>query len=80
MRSVHTVGGSTTCESDEISFKSFIQFLVNFKYNDPELFETGDLDRFQSFTASLAYTFKMNEVWRFGTQTGIKIASNFSQK
>ena len=52
---------------------------VNFKYNDPELFETGDLDRFQSFTASLAYTFKMNEVWRFGAQTGIKIASNFSQ-
>ncbi len=52
---------------------------VNFKYNDPELFETGDLDRFQSFTASLAYTFKMNETWRFGAQTGIKIASNFSQ-
>ncbi|MDT0689525.1 DUF6268 family outer membrane beta-barrel protein [Salegentibacter sp. F188] len=52
---------------------------VNFKYDDPELFETGDLDRFQSFTASLAYTFKMKNDWRFGAQTGLKIASNFSR-
>ncbi|MDT0686894.1 DUF6268 family outer membrane beta-barrel protein [Autumnicola psychrophila] len=52
---------------------------VNFKYEDPEFFETSNLDRFQSITASLAYTFKMKNDWRFGAQTGIKIASNFSR-
>jgi len=52
---------------------------VNFKYEDPELFSIRDLDRFQSFTASLGYTFKMNEFWRFGAQGGVKIASNFSR-
>jgi hypothetical protein len=52
---------------------------VNFKYEDPEPFKTAKLDRFQSFTATLAYTFKMKDDWRFGVQTGIKIASNFSR-
>lgn len=52
---------------------------VHFKYEDPELFDTGDLDRFQSFTASLGYTFKMNELWRFGAEGGIKLASNFAK-
>ena len=52
---------------------------VNFKYNDPEDFDTNDLDRFQSFTATLGYTFKMNEYWRFGAEGGVKIASNFSR-
>ncbi|WP_341481562.1 DUF6268 family outer membrane beta-barrel protein [Christiangramia lutea] len=52
---------------------------VNFKYNDPEVFDTSDLDRFQSFTATLGYTFKIGEYWRFGAETGVKIASNFSK-
>ncbi|CAL65492.1 conserved hypothetical protein, secreted [Christiangramia forsetii KT0803] len=52
---------------------------VQFKYDDPVPFATSDLDRFQSFTASLGYTFKMNDIWRFGAQGGLKIASNFSQ-
>lgn len=52
---------------------------VHFKYEDEELFETRDLDRFQSFTASLGYTFKMNELWRFGAEGGIKLASNFAR-
>lgn len=51
---------------------------VNFKYNDPENFITNNLDRFQSFTATLGYTFKMNEDWRFGAEGGVKVASNFS--
>ena len=51
---------------------------VNFKYNDPENFVTNNLDRFQSFTATLGYTFKMNEDWRFGAEGGLKVASNFS--
>lgn len=52
---------------------------VNFKYKDPEVFDTRDLDRFQSFTATLGYTFKIGEYWRFGAETGVKIASNFSK-
>ncbi|MCP9198358.1 DUF6268 family outer membrane beta-barrel protein [Gramella sp. GC03-9] len=51
---------------------------VNFIYDDPEVFNTRDLDRFQSFTTTLGYTFKINEEWRFGAETGVKIASNFS--
>ncbi|MCB7481369.1 DUF6268 family outer membrane beta-barrel protein [Christiangramia sediminis] len=52
---------------------------VQFKYEDPEVFDTRDLDRFQSFTASLGYTFKMNDLWRFGAEGGVKLASNFAQ-
>ena len=52
---------------------------VHFKYKDPEVFDTRDLDRFQSFTGTLGYTFKFGDGWRFGAETGVKIASNFSQ-
>src|SRR5690606_10696282 len=50
---------------------------TNLKYNDPAVFETNDLDRFQSFATSLGYTFKMNELWRFGAEAGLMAASNF---
>lgn len=50
---------------------------TNLKYNDPALFDTNDLDRFQSFATSLGYTFKMNELWRFGAEAGLMAASNF---
>lgn len=50
---------------------------TNLKYNDPAVFETNDLDRFQSFQASLGYTFKMSELWRFGATGGLMAASNF---
>ncbi|TBW26568.1 hypothetical protein EZJ28_13940 [Gramella sp. KN1008] len=52
---------------------------VHFVYDDPEDFNTDLLDRFQSFTATLGYTFKIDEDWRFGAQGGLKIASNFSR-
>ncbi len=52
---------------------------INLKYQDPALFNTSDLERFQSFTFNLGYTFKINEHWRFGAQGGIKVASNFEQ-
>ncbi|MCM8569157.1 DUF6268 family outer membrane beta-barrel protein [Gramella jeungdoensis] len=52
---------------------------VHFKYNDPEDFNTKVLDRFQSFTTTLGYTFKIDDAWRFGAQGGLKIASNFSR-
>nr|WP_093302441.1 MULTISPECIES: DUF6268 family outer membrane beta-barrel protein [unclassified Salegentibacter] len=51
---------------------------VNFKYKNSEAFTTNNLDRFQSFTGKIGYTFKMNELWRFGAETGVKIASNFA--
>ena len=53
---------------------------VNFKYNDIEPFQTQNLDRFQSFSANLGYTFKMSEDWRFGTEFGVRAASNFSSE
>lgn len=52
---------------------------VNFKFEDPTGFQTTDLDRFQSFTGSLGYTFKFGNDWRFGAEGGLKIASNFSE-
>ncbi|MEP6260295.1 MAG: DUF6268 family outer membrane beta-barrel protein [Gillisia sp.] len=50
---------------------------TNLKYNDPAIFETNELDRFQSFSGSLGYTFKMSEQWRFGAEAGLRVASNF---
>lgn len=52
---------------------------VHFKYEDPESFDTSNLDKFKSFTATLGYTFKFGEVWRFGAEGGVKIASNFTE-
>ncbi|CAM4116095.1 DUF6268 family outer membrane beta-barrel protein [Gillisia limnaea] len=52
---------------------------INLKYEDPALFGTEELERFQSFTFSLGYTFKINEQWRFGTDGGVKVASNFER-
>jgi hypothetical protein len=51
---------------------------VSFKYRNDEFFSTEHLDRFQSFTGKLGYTFKMNEEWRFGLEGGLQAASNFS--
>src|SRR5690606_29969414 len=51
---------------------------VHFKYRDFTPFEKGDdLDRYQSFTLGLGYTYKMNEEWRVGIQGGLMLASNF---
>lgn len=50
---------------------------TNLKYNDPSVFETYELDRFQSFAVNLAYTFEINELWRFGVGGGVMAASNF---
>lgn len=52
---------------------------INLKYEDPALFGTGELERFQSFTFGLGYIFKINEQWRFGTHAGVKVASNFER-
>ncbi len=51
---------------------------INFKFEDDTPFaKRGTLDRFQSFTATLGYTFKINEAWRFGGLGGVMVASNF---
>ena len=52
---------------------------ITFDYEDPALFNTSELEKYQSFTFNLGYTFKINEDWRFGTEGGIKIASNFER-
>ena len=53
---------------------------VNLDYDDPALFNTFDLERYQSYTVSLGYTFKISEVWRFGAEGGAKMSSNFERK
>ena len=53
---------------------------VHFKYKDVTPFAKGkDLDRYQSFTLGLGYTYKMNEEWRVGIQGGVMMASNFER-
>lgn len=51
---------------------------VNFKFEDEAPFgDLGDLDRYQSFTATLGYTDKMSPAWRFAVFGGLMVASNF---
>jgi hypothetical protein len=52
---------------------------INFKYKDPAVFNTSELERFQSFSFNLGYTFKVSEDWRFGSEGGVKVASNFER-
>lgn len=53
---------------------------INFKFEDATPFEKGgELDRFQSFTLSLGYTFKMQNDWRFAATAGGMLASNFEE-
>lgn len=53
---------------------------IHFKYKDVTPFVKGeDLDRYQSFSLNLGYTYKMNEDWRLGIQGGVMMASNFEK-
>lgn len=51
---------------------------VNLKFKDETPFNREDLDRFQSFSASLGYTQKLNKKWRIGARAGTTVTSNFS--
>lgn len=51
---------------------------VNLIFKDPSLFNSNELDRFESYDFNLGYTFKMKNDWRFGSRLGIKVASNFT--
>ncbi|UZH54626.1 hypothetical protein JRG66_11680 [Salinimicrobium tongyeongense] len=51
---------------------------INFKFNDKApVLERDELDRYQSFSASLGYTFKMQKNWRFAATAGLMLASNY---
>lgn len=51
---------------------------INFKFEDAAPFgKFGNLDRYQSFTATLGYTNKMSESWRYAVLGGLMLASNF---
>ncbi|GGX04921.1 DUF6268 family outer membrane beta-barrel protein [Aquimarina muelleri] len=52
---------------------------VNFIYRDKTSFNTNDLERFSSIEASLGYTFKLKNYWRFAVQSGVIAASNFEE-
>lgn len=53
---------------------------IHFRYDDSTPFEKGsDLDRYQSFTFTLGYTYKMTPDWRFGAVGGVMLASNFEK-
>lgn len=51
---------------------------INFKFKDETPFgNKEELDRYQSFTLSLGYTFRMGNDWRFAATAGGLLASNF---
>lgn len=51
---------------------------INFQFEDRTPFEKrNELDRYQSFSFNLGYTFKMKNDWRFGAVAGFMVASNF---
>lgn len=52
---------------------------VELKYDDKASFYTKDLERFQSFTVRLTYTFGLKNDWRFAARGGVMLASNFAR-
>ncbi len=50
---------------------------LDLDFKDPVPFATNNLNNFQLFRATLAYTFKMKRDWRFVAKAGCEIHSNF---
>ncbi len=51
---------------------------INFQFEDRTPFEKrNELDRYQSFSFNLGYTFEMKNDWRFAAVAGLMFASNF---
>ncbi len=50
---------------------------VRFDYEDPSIFDSTNLNDFHSIRATIGYTFKMSNDWRFAAKTGFFLASNF---
>lgn len=53
---------------------------VNFQFKDEAPFSREALEKLQSYSFTLAYTFKMTEKWRFGAEAEIYATSNFETK
>lgn len=51
---------------------------VELKYDDNAPFLTKNLERFQSFTARMTYTFGLKNDWRFAVRAGVQMTSNFA--
>jgi len=52
---------------------------INLDYDDFADFSTSELEQYQSLTFNLGFTFKLNKDWRFGTEGGVKVGSNFER-
>lgn len=52
---------------------------INLDLNGDLPFETKEINSLQQFRATLAYTFKLKNDWRFGAQAGIELASNYER-
>ncbi len=50
---------------------------VNFQYKDTAPFSVENLEHLNSYALSLGYTFKMNDIWRFGVEGEANATSNF---
>jgi hypothetical protein len=56
----------------------FIEYRnVHFLVRNDDQFREFKTDRYESYEVSLGYTFPMKNKWRFGSRTGVMIASNF---
>ena len=51
---------------------------VRFDYEDFTNFDSSNLEFFKSFEASLGYTFKLKNDWRYAVKAGVLAASDFS--
>jgi len=50
---------------------------VDFDVLDEVPFDAGRIERLQLFRTTVAYTFKMNDIWRFVGKVGFEVDSNF---
>ena len=52
---------------------------ITLDIDDPVPFDANDAKTFQMFRATMAYTFKVKNDWRFAARAGIELASNFER-
>lgn len=52
---------------------------LDLDFEDPMPFDLDALGKFQMFRSSVAFTYKMNNDWRFAANAGIEVNSNFEK-
>ena len=52
---------------------------ITLDIDDPVPYDANDAKTFQVFRATMAYTFKFKNDWRFGARAGVELASNFER-